>query len=249
MAVKMLGRIRRGIELLFNEPSRGESIRTDLGESTSRDAWEGSLNYNQPTCRVDATLEISYVDRDGTKTRRVIDAREFQIWDDSFAIRAFCRLRNAHRTFLTKRIRSCIDLQSGEVIANVDDFLIDRYQRSTHGSLDRLWANHEDAITALLYFGKLSGALRSPKRAILRDFCRDLARDPRITDEALDRLIQEISIPSLASFRRLVGRLQEAPVLLRVELFCRMARMRLTSKIDYPAEDEALLYVHRRWDL
>ncbi|MCK7461105.1 MAG: hypothetical protein MZU84_03105 [Sphingobacterium sp.] len=247
MAAKILGRIRRGVESLFGRSSQEDPRQENPADS--RDAWEGVLDYNQPTCRVDATLDIRYVDRDGSKTRRVIDAREIQVWDDSLAISAFCRLRNARRTFVTKRIVSCIDMETGEVITNIDEFLIDRYRQSAHYSLDRLWADALDPMTTLLYFGKLSGALRSPKRVILRDFCHAMAGDPRLTDDDIDGLIQNIAVPSLTSFRRLIGRLKDEPVILRVELFRCMVRMSLTSKTAYPAEDEALQYVYRRWNL
>jgi len=125
---------QRGIQFLDITIDKGQRVGKNGGGSSSREGRHSRLScqagktrrssYNKPTCRVDATLDIRYIDRDGSKTRRVIDVREIQVWDDSLAISAFCRLRKANRTFVTKRIVFCVDTETGEEIANVDRFLI-----------------------------------------------------------------------------------------------------------------------------
>lgn len=66
-------------------------------------------------------LRITYVSSAGTETKREIEPRTW----GTVGIRATCLLRGEVRSFCYNRIRSCVDMDTGEVIDDVESYLKD----------------------------------------------------------------------------------------------------------------------------
>ncbi|WP_183059399.1 WYL domain-containing protein [Salmonella enterica] len=71
----------------------------------------------------DTELEISYKAIDGTTTDRKIRVMSYH--QPSRTIAAWCHTRNAQRTFRVDRIISAVDINTGEEISDMDDYLRD----------------------------------------------------------------------------------------------------------------------------
>ncbi len=78
--------------------------------------------------KVGATLRFKYQDAKEWETERIVDVEAIDDVKGSPAIIGHCRLRNAARTFLIKRIRDCVDLETGEIVQDVYPYLLDKAQ-------------------------------------------------------------------------------------------------------------------------
>jgi hypothetical protein len=75
-------------------------------------------------------LEIRYSDVDDHKTTRKIWFIRDLISDDLVYIRAYCFKKNDLRTFRSDRILEAVDLHTGEVIEDINDWLFNFKLRS-----------------------------------------------------------------------------------------------------------------------
>ena len=187
-----------------------------------KDAWEESdLEYGQygehvvfersgsGSAESNIILEIEYVDRNGVKSERQIRVRRVSFNSDvsNAGIYAYCYARQAGRTFIASRISRCVDVRTGEVIADIPAFLLTEYKNSTYGRLEALHESHSDEIAALVYVSKIDGrSTKAEKRAIalyLRNSldCSDLSQADIIED------LRNETVMSRTQFQRCIGRL------------------------------------------
>ena len=185
-----------------------------------KDAWEESdLEYGQygeylafertGSAESNTILEIEYVDRNGVKSERRIRVRRVSFNADvsNAGIHAYCYVRQAGRTFIASRISRCVDIRTGEVIANIPAFLMSEYKHSKYGRIEALRESHSDEIAALVYLSKIDGrSTKAEKEAIAiylqNSFdCSGISRDDIIED------LRNETVLSLTQFQRCVGRL------------------------------------------
>lgn len=185
-----------------------------------KDAWEESdLEYGKYGEHVvfersgsdesNTILEIEYVDRNGVKSERRIRVRRVSFKTDfsNAGIYAYCYVRQARRTFIASRISRCIDVRTGEVIANIPAFLMNEYKHSRHGRIEALRESHSDEIAALVYVSKIDGRSTKAEEEAIAIYlqnsfdCSGLSRD-----DIVDNLRNE-TVLSLTQFQRCVGRL------------------------------------------
>lgn len=168
-------------------PTHGELLAVQQDrDATSwedeKDAWEESdLEYGQygehvvfersgpGSAESNTILEIEYVDRNGVKSERRIRVRRVSFNSDisNAGIYAYCYVRLAGRTFIASRISRCVDVRTGEVIANIPAFLMSEYEHSRYGRIEALRESHSDEIAALVYVSKIDGrSTKAEKEAI-----------------------------------------------------------------------------------
>lgn len=210
------------------------------------DNWEGSFWEAQQPFPAKATLHIEYEDGAGKQTDRVVDVRQCGTDVNGSIIIGHCRMRNATRTFRTDRIRQCIDEQTGEIVDDVFSYLREQYDSSPERTLDTLYEEEYDTLRALLFVGKADGQLRAPEKAIIRETCRVLANDSRITDPMIDKMLSSLEVPSLHAFKLAVGRLAKRETIAQTLLMKAAEDMVATQKTVHPAEKEAVEYIRKR---
>jgi hypothetical protein len=71
---------------------------------------------------VKAHLRITYEDRNGVLSTREIVAKQY-LDHSPGEIYAYCKMRRAHRTFITSGVKSAVDLETGEIIKRLPTFL------------------------------------------------------------------------------------------------------------------------------
>lgn len=213
---------------------------------SGHDSWEGSF-WDVPAPKfISANLHLRYRDGAGAETERNVTVRQFGPMDNAFLLIGHCHLRDETRTFRTDRILGCVDTDTGEVVENVAQFLLARYESSPEASLDQLLESDYDALRILLFVGKADGALRAPERAVILEAARGLAEDSRLSDQALDRTLRGVEVPSLQAFRLAVGRLAQRPPSHRGTILAAARAMVGTQARVHPAEQEALDYLDKR---
>lgn len=74
-------------------------------------------------------LHITYFDMDWNLTERDIQVFKYKSHYEHGVINACCLLRGEERTFKIPNIQQCIDLQTGELIADIQKFICDFYEK------------------------------------------------------------------------------------------------------------------------
>lgn len=211
-----------------------------------KDNWEirGEVTGEFP---VKATLHLHYVDGGGLATDRTVEVRKCGRYFDDTMVAGYCRMRDANRTFLVSRIKSCFDEETGEVVNDVAKYLHDRYEQSPDGALDRWMADECDVLRVLLYAAKADGFLRKPEKAIIAAYCREAINDSRITNDMIANVLGQLEVPSIHVFRRIVGALKSKSVESRNQIIGTVENIIATDKKVHPTEQEALDYLRKRW--
>ena len=106
--------------------------------NSDHDNWEGAFWDVQSPRNITANLQIDYQDGAGSRTTRNIRVMKYGPWDGGAILWAYCNLRQANRTFRTDRIISCTDLDTGEIIENLEVWLDTKYQASPDRAIEKL---------------------------------------------------------------------------------------------------------------
>lgn len=155
-------------------------------------------------------LEMLYTDSEGRTTKRVVEVR---LWESSRAyLRGFCRKRRALRTFAVDRIQQCLDMETGEIVHNVWDWLTDRRQRSPEGRARVLIDFHRDALSILLYIAKADRFFRKAEREIYAVFLQWAISQQNLDADTAAHFAMEVEAleaPDTQAFHAAVERVAE----------------------------------------
>lgn len=209
------------------------------------DSWEGGMWDAPDPHKVSARIGIEYVDAAGQRTSRKVLVREFDNTLHGGVLMGMCELRNAHRTFRFDRIKSCVNLETGEVIKDTKAFLNEAYEKSPERSAELLTSDYLDALKVVYFVAKADGQYRQAEKDVVTRFVQILVRDARITTELIDIALKSVPVPSMQSFKLAVGRIlkggQVDPALL--SQCCK--EIVATQTAVHPSEQEALDYIEK----
>lgn len=177
-------------------------------QGPSGDDWEGSF-YDVPEQRsIKKTVRITYRDGAGVATERVVDVRAFEPHGAQGLIVGRCRLRNKTRTFRFDRMTRVVDEETGEIIPSLQRLLNAEWEASPEPVLDKLFAQHRDVLTLLLYMAKADGAMRAAEVAVIARYCVELTGDERITPALVKDLMLCVDVPTIVGFTRTYNKLR-----------------------------------------
>jgi len=195
---------------------------------------------------VAARLRLDYRDGGGNRTSRDFTLANYGPWEGGAILIGHCHLRNATRTFRTDRIISCTDLDTGEIIPNLEAWLDAKWQASPDRAIEQIIETAWDAIRVLFYVSKADGTLNQKERIILRDAIRTMSAHPAIDDARINDLIKELDIPSITAFKQAFGRLVKREDDMATKVLAWSDQMVATQKTIAPAEQETLDYMRTR---
>lgn len=193
-----------------------------------------------------ANLKIKYKDSSGTVTERIIRLIKYGPCEDCNMLWAYCTLRKENRSFRTDRIISCIDVDTGEVIPNLDTWLSSKYDKSPDKALETLIETSWDVLRILYYVCKVDGRFTQKERAIVRDAVHSMIENVSIDNKRIDDLFDSIGSISLTTFKQAFGRLvkNQKDKALKVESWA--SELVATEKTISPGEQEALDYMRKK---
>ncbi len=224
------------------------SRHDNTSQTSDKDEWEGSFwEVVRPT-PVAAHLQLSYTDGSGKYTERTVQIRKFGMYVDSVLLIGHCELRNATRTFRTDRISQCVNKETGEVIADVTEFLTNKYKQSPQKTKDSLLEEEYDLLRVLLYVGKADGQLRAEEKRVILETCVALTADSRLSDKDIDQMFTEMDVPTLHAFKLAVGRIAKRGATHASVVLAASERMVATQKTSHATEIEALEYMRKRFE-
>lgn len=194
---------------------------------------------------VSAKFTFDYRDAAGVRTTRTVLVKRFGQYNGQTYICGHCELAQAWRTFRADRIIDCVDEATGEFV-DATERLESIYAASPERAKDALREAEYDVLRILLYVGKADGQLRAPEKRVIREVCVALTGDDRLTDAMIDRLLSELSVPTLQAFRMAVGRVLKRGESAATQILDAAHRIVQTQKTVHPNEQEALDYIQDR---
>lgn len=221
---------------------RSDSSADKYQPDPDHDNWEGAFWDVQSPRNITANLRIEYRDGVGSRTTRDIRLMKYGAAEGGTMLWAYCHLRQANRTFRTDRIIACTDLDSGEIINNLEAWLNEKYQASPDFAIENIIETTWDALRVLYYVSKADGRLTQKERGVVRKAVRSLSDHPAIDDGRIDDMFDAIDNPTITAFKQAFGRLVKQNRELAVKVASWSADMVATEKTISAAEQEALEY-------
>lgn len=211
------------------------------------DSWEGTLYDSDYNHAVSSTFRIKYTDSNGNQTDRDVLVKNIGSIKGKKAIFGYCKMRESNRTFIISKISECIDLDTGEFIDDIYDYLFDKYNDSPEKSIDEFDKNEKDILNLLAYIGRADGQFKKEEKRIIHDAIKELTNDNRITYEAIDVLLKEYGHFTLQSFKLAVGRISKKDDSTKSIINNAARKIVDTQKTISPREQEALDYISKRF--
>ena len=225
-----------------------ERIRpVDYAEGQDSDAWESLYGF-APERRLEIELEIDYRDRNGQDTTRRIRLKRFACNESltDAALMAHCYLRGGFRSFRASRVQRCVDVETGEIIHNLPQYLLNTYASSPAGLLEAMWERYGDELAALVYVGKLDGRLMKKEKEVIVSYIRNRFGDSNLGEADLLEELKAVDVLSKNQFARCLGRLAALNDLDRSAFVEAVEAILATKKAKSAAEEEVIPYVRKR---
>jgi hypothetical protein len=229
----------------LGHPSSERQGHSEAPQS-NKDNWETDWLQGSPgEIQVQVEASVHYRDGRGRETRRDIRTRTICPYGDDYAILAFCRDVQAHRTFLVSRIQRFVDLATGQPVADIVGYLKDMYARSPRGATDAALEARHNETAVLAFIARATGTITAKERASISRFLySSVPSDCSLDDNYLGGKLRDLT-PNPRGYR---ANLREAANLPLERLRALMAAIddleRARSKID--ASTAAALAVARR---
>lgn len=210
--------------------------------------WDETLDssFSSSPKAIRAQLEIQYRDAEGSETRRKVDVRECDIESKSGYLIGICKMRNAYRTFRMDRVRHATDLETGEVIDNLPEWAKRKYQESPAFAIETLIDESSDVLRALFYIGKADGRFTRKEKQVFLDYCTRNLIDRNLNIDDIDRICNQLDIPSKQAFKLICGRLSKFELSQRLAIISAADDMVATEKTIGAEEADALDYMKKR---
>lgn len=204
---RLIGRLTPGARRQ-TKPSAPTDAHTYSHDSKDKDAWEGAFYDVVAQRSAKKTVRMQYADGNGNATERDIDIRAYEPQGASGLVIAHCHLRGATRTFRFDRMRQVVDMETGEIIPDLQQLLNDEWKASPEPVLDQLYREHHDVLKILLYMAKADGSVRAAEIGVIAQHCRTITGDDRITADLVKALLQVVDVVTITTFTRLYNKLR-----------------------------------------
>ncbi len=217
-------------------------------ESLDAAGWDTPADLQPSNPRpIQATLALIYRDAYGSPSERYVDVRECDTTNRAGYLIGYCHLRRDIRTFRIDRIQRATDVDTGEIIADLNAYAAMKYAASPIASLEKLLDDAMDAMRALFFIGKADGRFTAKEKAVFLDYCRRATGDHRISAQQIDAACKCLPTPSLQAYKLICGRLAKLDEAKRTDIQKAAEAMVATEKTTSPEEAEAIAYMDRRF--
>lgn len=187
------------------------------------------------------------MDGAGDVTDRDVEVKECDTVSRGGYLGGICRLRNGPRTFRIDRIRSAIDMETGEVVEDVPRWAASKYEGSPAQAMEGLLQEGTDSLRALIYVAKADGRYTKKEKEVFLKFCQARSGCSGITQTDIDRACYLLSAPTLPAFRQICGRIAKQPKEIRTAVLQACGELLNTEKTMSEAEEAAMHYMHKRF--
>ena len=147
-------------------------------------------------------VHIVYTDSKNETTNRTVNVSRF----DGTYIAGYCSLRKAFRTFRVDRVHEVADAQTGEVKKDICKYFIELYKSSGSYEVDNAFDTYYELLRFIKYFVNVDFSYSNKEKYVVRKIIRSLDGCENLSDKNIDNMMEYIDVPSLHSFRVIVGK-------------------------------------------
>lgn len=200
---------KKGKDEQADTVSCDEQASTDISAHNVRfdpANWEIPFYDEKRIRKVVASLLIMY-DNNGL-VEEVVHVENTDHYLEKSVFRGFCESRQVYDTFFYDFIRSCKDLDTGELVDDVQQYLFSKYELSSEKTVDLISYKYFDLLKAFYCLMSNEGLLNADGiECVRRYFCR-LTGDFRLTAEQIETLFTEMPPVSDEIFERAAARVK-----------------------------------------
>lgn len=121
--------------------------------------------------KLNLLAQITYTDAQGQISERRITIKSIsESYDGDYIIQAYCHEKQAQRSFKLSRISKLVDMETGEMFSNPQQYFLDRFHDSPIGLITSCFQNLESEILVLTFVARSDGFLRKKEREIIIAF-------------------------------------------------------------------------------
>lgn len=231
---------------------RTPKVPKSIMDDDSEDFGDG------PPIRLPLSLFIEYVDANGGASARRISVRNLRYSKGRVAINSFCHEREEPRCFISDRVQSAEDCETGEVIRDPADWFLTAYMEHPDGSgfLQKRDADtaaqaerraYQDALLVLVYVAKADGRMEKPERAVILDAAAAMrSSSPSLSAlaEMTEAKLQRMSCDH-SEFLRAVRELKASRSRLKAAVIAAADRVMKADGAEDASEQKALAWLRR----
>lgn len=173
----------------------------DDNSAYDAEAWKDPFNTPTRSRKVSCNLRLSYDTGDDLEEKSV-RVREFDHSFQNGLLHADCDGLHSKETFYYDHIYSCVDLDSGEAITDIKNFLDRQYEQSSEKTIDILFYKYLDILNVLLFFSQLEDRFTDEELLIVSEYLKKLTGDNRLTTDQIESLFTEIISPSIYTIKK-----------------------------------------------
>lgn len=166
-----------------------------------KDDWEGAFWDVLQQHPIKASVRFDYTSGSGKATQRTVHLRSFETGSSQGLVIGHCQMRNATRTFRYDRMRNVIDAETGEVLDDLQAWLLKRYSDTPQGVAEVLLDQNMDSIKVLLYIAKADGQMRAAERDLIAKYCAEVTQDARFDQGVVNAALGMLDVPTVTGFR------------------------------------------------
>lgn len=232
------------IELTAEVETRGSYH--DFDDRLDNPNWDEDFEVTGYPIPVKATCKLLYTDSKGATTERIVDIKECDSVGRTGLLIGFCHLRHSIRTFRFDRIKRAVDVETGEVIHDLQVYLKSTYENSPTYALQKLLDESYDVIRTLLYLGKADGRLAKDEKQVMLEYCQTQTGNPKIDLNTFEKALWNIDVPTKQAFKLACNRLSKGTETERQTVYELAQHLVTADGRLNPDEKSALEYLERK---
>lgn len=223
------------------DKDNSNTIKVDTSSISDECAnWINNLSDPIP---IECKLHIDYLEKDGELTSTDV---ELDCFHESGTFYAFCKQAQESRFFDNDRVKSCIDIDTGQVIEDISKFFSHRNATRRLRQTGGLHLDEKDFFRSLKFVAKADNYLRKNERQIFHKAIREFAATDKFEEKSLNAFIDRTDLISLHAFKLAVGRLHKKDPNAFDIVHKYSKEMLKIEKEMHPTEADALDFLERK---
>ncbi|MCW7494794.1 TerB family tellurite resistance protein [Leptospira sp. 2 VSF19] len=215
------------------------SVSKNTIKLPKKDNWEtGYLFDEESSIPLNLLTLIEYIDANNQYSKRRITIKKMVHWYDEYALLAYCHEREAHRTFKLSGIKSMCDLETGELISDPYNYLVQRFQDSPIGRWTKFLKEFENEILTLVFVAKADGRMTQKERKAIYDYANIRSKET-LEYETADKEIKNLYC-DLKDFNNCLSKIKGLEEIEKANFISALEEIIKTDKNADPMELAAL---------
>lgn len=154
--------------------------------------------------KVSANLRLKYQNTRNIISERNFDVQAFSRGENGYYIHGFCHKKNKNITLSSLGILEVTDVQNGQAIENITNYLEQKYVGTTEHKKDMLFDDYGWAVYSLVYLAATSGSIVKKEREVIKMFIKSIPQFFNLEDEWIEKTIRELYRPGKMESRNWV---------------------------------------------